>query len=115
MATNYRQPGDTVTVIAPTGGTTSGVGVQIGELFGIASTTEIATAEVELHIEGVFEVAKTSALAIDVGDVVYWDDTGKEVDKTSSSQKSVGIAVSAAANPSATVDVKLTPNTTAAA
>ncbi|MGI9499863.1 MAG: DUF2190 family protein [Geminicoccaceae bacterium] len=114
MANNYLQPGDTVTAIAPAGGTTTGVGVLIGDLFGIAATTEVATAEVELHITGVFTMPKTTALQIDAGDVVYWDDTGKEVDKTAAAQKAVGICITDAANPSDTCEVRLVPNITAA-
>lgn len=114
MATSYRSSGNNITVAAPTGGTTTGVGVLISDLFGIASNTVAVGVDVALITEGVVEIAKTSALQIDVGDVVYWDDTGKEVDKTAAAQKPVGIAVSDAANPSATVLVKLTPNITAA-
>ena len=57
--------------------------------------------------EGVWELPKTSALAINVGDRVYWDAANKVVNKTSAAQQCVGVAVSAAANPSATVTVKL--------
>ena len=50
---------------------------------------------------------KTSALAIAVGDRVFWDATNKVVNKTTTSQQCVGIAVEAAANPSSTVAIKL--------
>ena len=63
--------------------------------------------DAELLTEGVVEVAKTSALQIDVGDRLFWDATNKVVNKTTTGQKCVGVAVSAAANPSATVLVKL--------
>jgi len=36
MAKNYIQPGQTITIAAPTGGVLSGDGVLIGTLFGIA-------------------------------------------------------------------------------
>lgn len=111
---NFVQKGEFVTITAPAGGTTSGVGVLIGDLFGIATNTVGAGESTEVLTEGVVEIAKTSALAIGVGDVLYWDNTNKVVNKTAASQKSVGIAVEAAANPSSTVAVKLTPNITAA-
>jgi predicted RecA/RadA family phage recombinase len=38
---------------------------------------------------------------------VFWDATNKVVNKTTTSQQCVGIAVEAAANPSATVAIKL--------
>ena len=114
MATSYRSSGNNITVAAPTGGTITGVGVLINDLFGVASNTVAVGVDVALITEGVVEIAKTSALAIDVGEVVYWDDTGKEVDLTAASQKPVGIAVADSVNPSPTALIKLTPNITAA-
>ena len=62
---------------------------------------------------GVVEIAKTSALAISVGDVLYWDATNSVVNKTTSSQRAVGVAVEGASNPSATVKMQLGVNTLA--
>ena len=56
---------------------------------------------------GVFELAKTSAVAFAVGDRIYWDVTNKVVNNTPTGQKCIGVAVSAAANPSTKVLVKL--------
>ena len=103
MATNYIQPGRSITVAAPTGGVLSGQGVLIGTLFGIAQYDAVEDAEVEILTEGVVEIGKTSALAIGVGDRLFWDDTNKLVNKTTTAQQQVGVAVAAAANPSATV------------
>ena len=109
MAKNYIQPGNTLTVAAPTGGVLSGTGVLIGTLFGIAHYDAVEGAEVEILTEGVVEIGKTSALAIDVGDRLFWDATNKVVNKTSTAQQQVGIAVVAAANPSATVRMLIRP------
>ena len=79
----------------------------IGTLFGIAHADAAEGTEAEILTEGVVEVAKTSALQIDVGDRLFWDATNKVVNKTTASQECIGVAVSAAANPSATVLVKL--------
>ena len=106
---NFRQPGDIISIVAPTGGVTSGVGVLIVSLFGVATTTTTVGLPAEIVVEGVVEIAKTSALAIAVGDRLYWDDTAKVVNKTATAQVMVGVAVSAAANPSPTVWMKLTP------
>ena len=103
MATNYIQPGRSITVAAPTGGVLSGQGVLIGTLFGIAQYDAVEGAEVEILTEGVVEIGKTSALAIGVGDQLFWDDTNKLVNKTTTAQQQVGVAIAAAANPSATV------------
>jgi len=113
MAKNYIQPGKIITVTAPTGGVTSGAGVLIGTLFGIAQHDADEGAELEILTEGVIEIGKTSALQIDVGDRLFWDATNKVVNKTATAQVCVGIAVSAAANPSATVKMKIGANTPA--
>ena len=42
-----------------------------------------------------------------VGDRLFWDGTNKVVNKTATAQVCVGVAVSAAANPSSTVSMKL--------
>jgi predicted RecA/RadA family phage recombinase len=107
----YVQPGKSLTVTAPAGGTLSGQGVLIGTLFGIAQYDAVEGAEVEILSEGVVEIPKTSALQIDVGDRLFWDATNKVVNKTATAQVCVG--VSAAANPSGTVRMKLGANTPA--
>jgi predicted RecA/RadA family phage recombinase len=107
MAKTYIQPGHTITVAAPTGGVLSGQGVLIGTLFGIAQYDAVEVADVEILTGGVVEIGKTSALQIDVGDRLFWDGTNKVVNKTATAQVCVGVAVSAAANPSGTVRMKL--------
>jgi len=104
--TNLIKTGDTVTLTAPYT-VSSGGGALVGSIFGVAKTDVTNATSGEFMVEGVFTLNKTSALAISVGDLLYWDDTNKVVNKTSTSQKLVGVAVSAAANPSATVNVRL--------
>lgn len=104
---NYIQPGDDITVPAPAGGTVSGKLCVIGSLIGVAKTTQLEGEPVTLSTEGVFEYAKTSALAIAIGDKLYYDAANNVLNKTSAGNTLVGIAVEAAANPSATVKVKL--------
>jgi predicted RecA/RadA family phage recombinase len=109
---NWKQPGFSVPFTAPGGGITSGQGILIGtDLFGLSAGTYAAGVKGELVTEGVVEIAKLSALVINVGDRVYWDGTLKQVNKTNTAQKPVGVAVRAAANPSPTVWIKLTPST----
>lgn len=103
---NYIQPGNVITVIAPYA-LTSGMLVQVGSIVGVATADALISTPAEIAVTGVVTVAKTSALAIAPGDLVYLDDTNHVVNKTSSAQKIVGVAVSTAANPSATVDVRL--------
>lgn len=59
---------------------------------------------------GRVELDKTAALAINVGDVVYWDDTAKEANKTATANTKGGICVEDAAAADATVLVMLGEN-----
>lgn len=103
---NYVQRGENITTTAPYA-VASGAGCLKGALFGVATGAADLGAEVTLTTVGVFTLPKTGALAIAVGDRVYWDDTAKEVNKTALNNTLVGVAVSAAGNPSASVDVRL--------
>ncbi len=104
---NFVQGGQTLT-LTPTAAVASGVGYLFGAaLFGVACNDVSANAAGEFRTEGVVTIGKTSALAIAVGDRVFWDATNKVVNKTSAGQQCVGVAVAAAANPSPTVVIKL--------
>lgn len=104
---NFVQRGDTLT-LTPNIAVASGVGFLFGAaLFGVATTAVAANQPGEFRTVGVVELPKTSALAIAVGDVVYWDPAAKVVNKTTAGQRGIGVAVAAAANPSGTVLVKL--------
>jgi predicted RecA/RadA family phage recombinase len=105
---NFVQMGNTVTIPAPTA-INSGDGVVVGSLFGIAAGTVDSGDDLDLTLIGVFTLPKVSALAIAIGDTVYWDAATKLVTKTSSGNTKIGVAVSAAANPSASVNVRLVP------
>lgn len=107
MATNcVQESGDYLTVTAPYA-VSSGGGVLVGAIFGVATHGAASGADVTIDTKGIFALPKTSALAVSIGDRLFWDDTNKVVNKTSTSQFCVGVAVSAAANPSSTVNVKL--------
>ncbi|MBF0246826.1 MAG: DUF2190 family protein [Alphaproteobacteria bacterium] len=103
---NYIQSGDTLTLSAPYD-VTGGGGLKVGSIFAVAAADALTGAEVEGVTKGVFELPKTSALAISIGDKLYWDDAAKEVNKTATGNTLIGVAVTAAANPSATVQVRL--------
>lgn len=108
MTTNYHSSGDVIETVGPSGGITGGQGLQIGaRMFGVALHSALEGAPVQLKTSGVFRLAKTSALEIVAGDVVYWVPGSKVVNKTTSSQIAVGIALETAPNPSATVLVRL--------
>lgn len=104
---NYVKEGDTLS-LTPAAAVASGVGYLFGAgLFGIATNDVASGVEGEFITEGIVEIGKTSALAIAVGDRVFWDATNKVVNKTTTSQVCVGVAIEAAVNPSATVKIKL--------
>lgn len=103
---NYVQEGDNLTLTAPYD-VLSGAGFLVGSIFAVASYDALSGAEVEGVTEGVFTLKKTSALAITAGAKVYWDNTAKEVNVTSAGNTLIGVAVLAAANPSATGTFRL--------
>lgn len=104
---NFVQQGEVLT-LTPAADVASGVGHLFGAaLFGVATNPVASGQPGEFLTEGVVTIGKTSALAISVGDRVYWDATNKVVNKTATAQQCVGVAVEAAANPSATVKIKL--------
>lgn len=107
MSSNFKQGGKTLT-LTPGAAVAAGAGYLFGAgLFGVALAAVASGAPGQFVTEGVVEIAKTSALAIAVGDRVFWVPGTSAVDKTAAGQVCVGVAVAAAANPSATVAVKL--------
>jgi predicted RecA/RadA family phage recombinase len=104
---NYVQEGKTLT-LTPSADVAAGEGYLFGAgLFGVALAATASGAAGEFLVEGVVNIAKTSALAISVGDRVFWVPGSKVVDKTATAQVNVGVAILAAANPSGTVRIKL--------
>lgn len=104
---NFIKEGEVLT-LTPTSAVAAGAGFMFGAgLFGVATSAVANGAAGEFITEGVVEIGKTSALAISVGDRLFWDAANSVVNKTSAGQVCVGIAVAAAANPSATVQMKL--------
>lgn len=103
---NFVQRGDTIDVTAAAA-IKSGDGVIVGSIFGIANVDAAIGDTYALDTVGVFNLPKVNALAIAVGDAVYWDSANKVVTKTAGGNTKIGVAVTAAANPSATVNVRL--------
>lgn len=106
---NFVQPGHQITVAAPTGGVNSGDPVKIGLLFGVAAKDASEGDPVVIGCDGVYNIAKVSAETFAVGDPVFFDETSGVCtsDDDSGANGLVGICVQAAANPSATVRVKI--------
>src|SRR3990172_8364194 len=78
----------------------AGGGVLVGKLFGIAELDIPATtvaAPFQLRVRGAVQIKKAGTLAVAIGDTLYWDDTGKVVNKTNTT-KEVGVAYSSTSN-----------------
>lgn len=104
---SYIQEGEVLT-LTPAAAVAAGVGYLFGAgLFGVAINPVVVNTPGEFLTEGVVTIGKTSALAIAVGDRLFWDSVNKVVNKTSTAQQCVGVAVAAAANPSSTVTMKI--------
>jgi len=78
----------------------AGQGVLVGKLFGIAELDIAATtaaAPAQLRVRGSVQIKKAGSLSVAIGDTLYWDDSGKTVNKTDTT-KEVGIAYSSTSN-----------------
>lgn len=107
MASNYVQPGRTLTLTAPYA-VASGAGALVGNIFGVSLTTLAIAVAGEFTLEGVWSLAKTSAQAWAVGDKIYWDNVNKRCDNLASAGfVRIGVATAVAANPSSTGYVRL--------
>ncbi len=73
MARNFIQPGDTITLTAPYA-VTSGDGLLVGSIFGVATGDAALNDPVEAALTGVFDIIKVGSQAWSAGDKVYWDD-----------------------------------------
>ncbi|MEJ6848613.1 DUF2190 family protein [Sinorhizobium fredii] len=103
---NFVQQGVNLTIPAPAN-ILSGEVVIVGDLHGIASINAAETQDVTIVTEGVFELAKVAADAFTVGAKVYYKAADKLVTATASGNTLIGVAVTAAAASTATVNVKL--------
>lgn len=102
---NYIQPGNTVTVTAPTGGVISGQAILVGALFGVCAHDAAEGAEVEIAVTGVFEIPSNGS-AFSEGAKVYWNNTDKQAVTTASGNTLIGHALASGAS---TVTVRLAP------
>lgn len=86
---NFIQPGNMITVTAPYA-VSSGQGVLVGSLFGVAAFDALQGAPVELAREGVFDIAAVTADTPAQGGKVYWDNTARKLTTTAASNTLVG-------------------------
>jgi predicted RecA/RadA family phage recombinase len=93
---NYVQPGNTITLTAPYA-VTSGDGLLVGSIFGVAAGTAALGEAVETAVEGVYDLKKVASQAWAVGDRIYWDNTARQTTKVTTSNTLIGAATEAVA------------------
>lgn len=114
MARTFQRPGLTLTYTA--GGTISAGDVVVtGDIVGIALSDAVSGDEIEISVEGVHEVAKTTGTAWVQGDKIDWDASASEfhlgVTAATGDVEDAGVAALDAASADATGFIKLTPGT----
>ena len=110
----FLQPGNVLAVVAPYN-TTSGQGVLVGSIFGIAAYDADSGDIVEAHCEGAYAMAKAPSQAWSQGDPVYWDDENRRA-TTVDSGVPIGWATADVADGvgDTTGNVRLVPTVTSA-
>lgn len=104
---NYIQNGHVITVAAPTGGATSGEGLIVGNIFGIAAYSAAEGDPLELATTGVYKLSKATTAALTVGARVAWDNTAKNINVPGAGRFPVGVATEAAGNGITSIAVRL--------
>lgn len=115
MASNFIQPGKTITCTAPVGGVVAGGGYLIGSIFVIAQNTAAAGEAFEGLTEGVFDIGKTNGLAPAAGAKASFDTATGLLVAPGAGKVPVGAYTQAAAGGDATGRVRLDGISTAAA
>ena len=89
---NYIQPGHVLTLAAPYD-VSSGDGLLVGSIFGVATHDALSGAEVEAQLTGVVETTKIGSQAWTAGARVYWDDTNRRTTNVATDNTLIGVAV----------------------
>lgn len=92
---NFVQPGDSLTLVAPSGGVTTGVPVQIGQLLVVPASSVAQTLPFVGKVTGVFTVTKAGSQAWTAGAVVYWDSGNSNFTTVATGNFRAGVAVAA--------------------
>lgn len=105
---NKVKRGDSLTRTAPAGGVISGNAYLIGAQLIVAASTVAATWPFEGEARGVFTLPKATGSAWTEGQLLYWDNTAKNVTTVSTSNTRIGCADAAALAGDTTGQVYLT-------
>lgn len=102
MARNFIQPGNVLTLTAPSGGVVAGTAYLIGALLVVAQNTVDEALPFEGMPVGVHTLPKATGAAWTEGAALYWDNTAKKLTTTAASNTLVGCAAAAAGSSDAT-------------
>jgi predicted RecA/RadA family phage recombinase len=102
---NFNQNAETLPLIAPYA-VTSGQGLLVGSMFGVAVDAAALGAQVETLFEGAVSLTKAVG-AIGQGALVYWDNAARNVTTTAAGNKLIGVTLGGAQSGDATVIVRL--------
>lgn len=89
---NFVALGDRLTITAPAS-ITSGAGVLVGTLFGVAEGAAAVGAEVVLKLSGVFDLPKAPSEPWTVGAAIHWDATEQRCTTVATGNRLIGAAV----------------------
>jgi predicted RecA/RadA family phage recombinase len=93
--TNYIQPGDSITLAAPSGGVVTGGVYVIGQLLVVATTTAAQTIPFVGKTTGCFSVTKVGSQAWTAGAIVYYDEGNARFTTTATGAFRAGVAIEA--------------------
>lgn len=114
---NFIQEGNSLDLVAPSGGVVAGTGYLFGAIFAVAAITAAEGAAFAGWTEGVYGLTAAthaSTQAISRGGVVYWDASAKKCTATAAGNTAIGVAVEDKISTVALVKVKLLPRLSAA-
>lgn len=107
MSQNFLQPGEHITIAAAPVAVSSGDGVLVGSMFGVASGDAASGEEVVLAVVGVFEFSKVVGEAFTVGQPLYFTTATQALTSTATGNVLIGVAIKAAASADITAEVRL--------
>lgn len=103
---NFVQEGVTLTLTAPAA-VSSGDGVLVGVIFGVANHDAESGADVEVTTKGVYTLTKVTGTAFTQGAALYWDNGNSRLTTTASGNTLVGAAAVAAGSSDTTCQCRL--------
>jgi predicted RecA/RadA family phage recombinase len=88
---NFVARGERITITA-TSTITSGSGVLVGSVFGVAEGDIATGAQGVIVLEGIFDLPKAPSQAWTVGQLIYWDAGNSRATNVAGSNKLIGVA-----------------------